>query len=235
MARCMHASFVEKVEQPTKVSRKWHPYKRRQKNNFYAVKSPEPRRIYTSWNECKQCVHGESRAVYKGFVTRKEAEAWLAQGTSSTTANQADQLRIYVDGSYMPSVSDHAGWAYIVIKDDKEFAGANGATDEPALSRNIDGEIEAVLEATKWFNQYRQKGGAVIVHDYEGIAQWALGNWKAESEIAKRYVSVLYPGRASYLGLSFESVKGHSGDQWNDRVDSLAKEGLLRYVDIKDL
>ena len=86
---------------------------------------------------------------------------------------------------------------------------------------NVAGEILgselAMQEAVR-----RGVGKLTIFHDYQGIASWCLGEWKANKEgtIAyKRY----YDSLKGQIDISFRKVKGHSGDVWNDRADELAR------------
>lgn len=46
------------------------------KQKFYGVAKPE-KRICTSWEECKQYVHGVKGVVYRSFATREEAEEFV--------------------------------------------------------------------------------------------------------------------------------------------------------------
>ena len=50
---------------------------------FYAVKVGKTTGIFTSWNECKASVDGFSRAKYKSFFTKEEAEAFLNENEVS--------------------------------------------------------------------------------------------------------------------------------------------------------
>jgi ribonuclease HI len=127
---------------------------------------------------------------------------------------------VYVDGSFRPGKAE-AGWAWVAIEAGREVARGSGKTHEPALSRNIDGECEAAVRAIEWL--FAQGKAATICHDYEGLAHWALREWKANSEIAKRYQESVIP----ILGDSrFEKIVAHSGDPWNELVDQLAKAAL---------
>ncbi|CAL1130655.1 unnamed protein product [Cladocopium goreaui] len=46
------------------------------KQKFYGVAKPQ-KRICTSWEECKQYVHGVKGVVYRSFATREEAEEFV--------------------------------------------------------------------------------------------------------------------------------------------------------------
>jgi viroplasmin and RNaseH domain-containing protein len=191
------------------------------KKNFYAVKGTVAPAIYASWAECQRRVHGVKGALFKGFVTRAEAEAWLDDSGTATEAVEPGELLVYVDGSFAPGAGRHAGWGFVVVDGDQEVYAASGRTAEPALSRNIDGELEATLQAIDWC---RGRGArAVICHDYEGVGRWALGEWKASSAVARRYQERL---RGRLDGIRFCKVSAHTGHRWNDRADALAKQGL---------
>jgi viroplasmin and RNaseH domain-containing protein len=191
------------------------------KKKFYAVKGTVEPAIYGSWPECQRRVHGVKGALFKGFPSREEAEAWLTGGGTSTEDVGDDEVLIYVDGSFSPTASRRAGWGFVVVKKGEEVFAASGATVEPALSRNVDGELEATIQAIEWCRARGQK--AVICHDYEGVGRWALGEWKASSAVAKRYQARI----AGQLdGIRFCKVSAHTGHRWNDRADELAKRGI---------
>ena len=65
----------------------------------------------------------------------------------------------------------------------------------------------------------------VIYHDYEGIAKWCLGEWKANKEGTKAY-KAFYDAVSRQIQITFVKVKGHSGDTYNEMADRLAKEAL---------
>jgi ribonuclease HI len=186
------------------------------KQKFYAIKSADGGQIVNSWEECEKLVHGVKGTKYKSFSTRTEAEAWI----SGEEAVEPAGLRVYVDGSFMPG-SDKAGWAFVVVEDGKEVATGSGYTAFPAESRNIDGECMASYQAMRWLDLNDKY--ATICHDYEGIARWARGEWKAKSHIAQQYVSAVKP---FLFRVKFEKVAAHTGVKWNERVDALAKAAI---------
>lgn len=47
------------------------------KKNFYAVRRGANTGVYTTWDAIKPLVLGVSGAIYKGFKTRSEADAWV--------------------------------------------------------------------------------------------------------------------------------------------------------------
>ncbi|MBN2191422.1 MAG: ribonuclease H family protein [Polyangiaceae bacterium] len=191
------------------------------RKKYYAVKGTVAPAVCATWPACQRLVHGVKGALFKGFATRAEAEAWLEdRGTASESAGDGEVL-VYVDGSFSPAAGPHAGWGFVVVKDNQELFAASGRTLGPALSRNVDGELEATIQAIDWCcaQGYR----AVVCHDYEGVGRWALGEWKASSTVAKRYQERL---RGKLDGIRFCKVSAHTGHRWNDRADTLAKQGI---------
>lgn len=171
-----------------------------------------------SWEECQQLTHGVKGVLFRAFPSRAEAQNWI----DGISAPVPKGLRIYVDGSFLEGFPK-AGWGFIVVENDIEVAHGSGVTVFDAESRNIDGECMASYQAMKWLEANDKT--AVICHDYEGVARWAKGEWKAKSSIAKKYVEACRP---LVHRVSFEKVAAHTGVKWNEAVDQLAKNAIAR-------
>ena len=156
-------------------------------------------------------------------------------------------LKIYVDGSYKPSVNpDVAGWAFAAYNKDGVLLHSSYGLVKNPVSRQIDGELQATLEALKWVKSNKEKhlptGGKVIVfHDYEGIGRWARNEWKTNTELTKRYKESvnelmldLISGDAQ-IEILFSWVKGHSNNAGNDLVDRLAGQAVVDGVVKKEV
>lgn len=59
--------------------------------NFYAVRVGRKVGIYTTWDDCKEQVHGHRGAVFKGFVTLEDAQQFMNEGQASTQSSSATQ------------------------------------------------------------------------------------------------------------------------------------------------
>ncbi|MDB5050960.1 MAG: rhnA [Fibrobacteres bacterium] len=206
------------------------------KKNFYAaIFKDGTHRIYSNWPDCQRATTGVPEIQFKGFVTRSEAVAWVAltiPSEASLTLEEksasgyaAGTILIYVDGSYIHQRCKRAGWAWIAIRDGQVIAKESGVTEKDALSRNIDGELEAAIKAMEWAHHHGHK--AVIHHDYSGISMWASGAWKVKAEVSKDYVERI---RNLKAGVTFQKVVGHSGDVFNDMVDKLAGEAIDAFL-----
>lgn len=211
------------------------------KKNFYAaVFKDGSHRIYSNWPDCQRATSGVPDIKFKGFATREEANAWIVMarpGMASLAAEDAlsegessggypaGTVLIYVDGSYLHALCKRAGWAWLAVRDDEIIGHESGVTEKDALSRNIDGELEAAIRAMEWAHHHGHK--AVIHHDYSGIAMWASGAWKVKAEVAMDYVERI---REIKGAVTFKKVAGHSGDKYNDKVDKMAGEAIAAHV-----
>jgi ribonuclease HI len=185
-------------------------------SKVYAVKfSNGAQWLGDTWADCEKQIKGKGGVKHKSFAKIEDAKAWL-HGAGLTRKG----LRVYVDGSFMPT-SQYAGWSWVAVDDDVEIACEFGKTPYHAVSRNIDGELYAAWQAMEYLAKIQRKG--IICHDYQGVASWALGEWKANSVVAQVYISKISDLKR---WATFERVAGHSGDRWNDKADELAKKAI---------
>lgn len=221
------------------------------KKKYYAVKNGVKPGIYETWAECEAQTKGFSGAQYKSFGSMAEAEKYMVEGEGSTIEqinlesdsveeinNQVeDELQrlgeeeviAFVDGSYS-STEEKSGFGVIIIDSKgiqtplfKAFTKQLSA-DFLAL-RNVAAELEGVKEAIKWAIAYK-KSRIKIYYDYEGIGKWADGSWQAKKDITRQYVSFIREKR-SLISIEFCKVPAHSGIEYNEMADKLAKNSLL--------
>ena len=197
------------------------------KKNFYAVKNGRHCGIVRSWTECQREVQGFPGALFKGFATLAEAEAYLggsAERTSDKTVVFAEEpgcCYIYVDGSYFQG---RYSWGMAAYRDGQLIYTANGHGDsaDAAKLHNVAGEVEAAMQAVKWAEQEKLEK-IVLCHDYIGISEWAERRWKTNTKTTAAYADFM----ADYLGwVRFQKVAGHTGVAGNELADRLAKQAL---------
>ncbi len=195
-------------------------------NKFYAVKKGRSTGIFHTWDECKAQTAGYPGAVYKSFLTAQEAAEFLgwSGGNSQKEPEEACQLKAYVDGSYN-AVTKEYGSGVILLDGEKEIMLYQKGDDaDMALMRNVAGEIKASEMAMEYAASHGYSS-IEIIHDYEGIARWCLGEWKTNKEGTQKYKAT-YESYRQQLRIRFTKVKGHSGDHYNDIADSLAKKAV---------
>ncbi|MFR4122823.1 MAG: viroplasmin family protein [Clostridium sp.] len=213
------------------------------KKKFYAVKQGRKTGIFLTWDDCKKQVMGYPGAIYKSFGTREEAEAYLGVTGAQTgqkdreagitrsvssgknkSENTENAVEIYVDGSYHAATKEFS-YGMVVLVDGKEEKFSHKMTDpELAQMRNVAGEIKG-SEAAMQYALDHKIPSIIIYHDYQGIASWCNGDWKANKPGTIAYRD-FYREASRKIKIQFRKVKGHSNDKYNDMVDQLAKEAL---------
>ena len=192
--------------------------------------------MFLTWDDCKKQVMGYPGAIYKSFGTKEEAEEYLGlvageNGESETTDGEnkedstvTDAVEIYVDGSYHVATKEFS-YGMVILIDGKEEKFSQKMTDpELAQMRNVAGEIKG-SEAAMQYALDHEIPSIIIYHDYQGIASWCNGDWKANKPGTIAYRE-FYRKASQKVNIQFRKVKGHSNNKYNDMVDRLAKEAL---------
>lgn len=198
---------------------------------FYAVRKGKKTGIFLTWDACKKQVDGFSGAEYKSFPSKEEAENYLGNGVSEKekeefvkTVRKGDGVIAYVDGSY-DKCTNRFAYGLVIVTDEGELTFGEEVKDEElAQMHNVAGEIKGSEAAMR----YALEKGAkklVIYHDYEGIAKWCTGAWKANKPGTKAY-KAFYDEISREIEIQFVKVKGHSNDKYNDMADMLAKRAI---------
>lgn len=213
------------------------------KKKFYAVKQGRKTGMFLTWDECKKQVMGYPGAIYKSFATKEEAEEYLGitgeknKSTPKTASDNAvitdnqttgdsagNAIEIYVDGSYHAATKEFS-YGMVVLIDGREEKFSQKMSDpELAQMRNVAGEIKG-SEAAMQYALDHEIPAIIIYHDYQGIASWCNGDWKANKAGTIAYRDFYRKAREK-VQIEFRKVKGHSNDKYNDMVDELAKEAL---------
>lgn len=193
---------------------------------FYAVKQGRAPGVYQSWEECKAQVDEYSGAIYKSFPTAAEALAFVTGMQQEKTIQQSDSqgLTAYVDGSYHSGTGEFS-YGVVILQDGEEICFQEKLSDpDLAAMRNVAGEIKGAEAAMRYALEHGYHEIS-IYHDYEGIARWCTGEWRANKSGTQAY-KAYYDSICGQLQVHFQKVKGHSGDKYNDMADRLAKEAL---------
>jgi ribonuclease HI len=127
------------------------------------------------------------------------------------------------------------GWVFIITQEDRkvEAYGANAHTS------NNETELKAIEEALSFFPAV--KAYVVIESDSQSCldmmtekgAQWQADNFiklTGDRVKNKEFVDSI-TNKLRVLNVQFRKVKGHSNDQWNDSVDTLAVRGRNEALD----
>ena len=205
---------------------------------FYAVRIGRSPGMYTTWDSCAAQVQGYPGSVYQSFKTQEEARSFLngnaseskqgvkQDGSSTLSATSVD---IWVDGACIHNDGKglQIGWGYLIREGNQELMRASG-NDIPADARshrNVAGEIQAVLKALAWCRE-RDIRRATIYYDYQGLAEWVHGTWKAKIPFTQAYVATVH---SQGMALQWKKVLAHSGETCNEIVDQLARTAARKW------
>jgi ribonuclease HI len=218
---------------------------------YYVITQPKSiKGIYDTWNECKSKVDGVAGAKYQKIHDLEQAKA-LVEGEGIILA---PGLHVFTDGNH------HGGVGVVVVWKSEDPLEEPSVVTEIATSvgrifygglipeLGTDDEVQAALEKSKnvlaelgglylalW--QAPANGKMTIVHDYEGIASWMTGRWKANEPVVKAIVGACKAiVREKSLDLGFQWQKGHTSSwagrhdlaRFNGRADELATRGGAR-------
>lgn len=217
---------------------------------YYAILSGRKPGIYDSWSAAQEQVTGYTGAKFKGFPTRKEAEAWMknptftpsgvrAKGKAtpsiSDTSPKTGEVTIYTDGGARCNPGP-GGYGIVQIYNGqrKEISGGYQLTTNNRM------ELMACIVALREL-EHRDKpvtlysdSGYVV----NGIVKGWAKNWRRKGWIKADKKPAINPDLwaelldlVEDLNITFKWVKGHAGNPMNERCDELAvaaakEEGL---------
>lgn len=124
---------------------------------------------------------------------------------------------IYTDGSCREG---KGGWAFVVIHDAFEIQWS----DKASGTTNNRMELTAVIEALKTLKNEE----CLIFSDSQWMINCAEGRWKRNKnlDLWKQFEEE----RMKQKKVSFQWVKGHSRDEYNDLCDMLAKKEMMSNI-----
>lgn len=193
---------------------------------FYAVKNGYHIGIFNSWEECQKEVSGYSGAEFKSFANRRDAEEYMGMNSQLSLFDEADNSTAvaYVDGSYNINTRKFGCGVVIFYNGEEHMLSECFDDPEMALMRNVAGEIEGAKKAMQWCAE-NNVDELDIYYDYEGVEKWCTGEWKTNKAGTIAYKK-FYDDMSHNVHISFNKVRGHSGDRFNDMADLLAKKAV---------
>lgn len=129
------------------------------------------------------------------------------------------ELTIYCDGSSHDVANRPGGWAFVVVEDDEILLEQSGAS--PATS-NTTMELQAALAALNAVLErgWHRDAALTLVSDSRGTLDMASG--VAPLPVHDHAIASELRTACARAGATTRWVRGHSGDRWNEYVDSLA-------------
>ncbi|WMM25315.1 ribonuclease H family protein [Tissierella sp. MB52-C2] len=197
---------------------------------YYAVRKGKVPGIYETWGKCEEQVRGYSGAEYKKFSTYEEALTFIDGGSEKLdlvdeSSLKENEIIAYVDGSFDIKHFTYSYGVVLITNDGKETYSGRDNNKELAEMRNVSGEIKGAMVAMELAIE-KGKDTLYLHFDYTGIEQWAIGSWKTNKDGTKAYKN-FYDSIKNKLKVVFIKVKAHSGIEYNEEADKLAKEAIM--------
>lgn len=212
------------------------------KKKFYAVAVGRAQGVFTDWATTESHVKGFAGAKYKSFPTESEARAWVsdpvyAQKPAKTgkTASKysapqvtidSDDIVIYTDGGAINNPGP-GGYGVVIEKggDRQEFSGGFRLTTNNRME--MTGAIvalEELGETAKKIHLFSDSSYLVNGVQKGWAKKWKAKGWKksdgqpaVNKDLWQRVLDLL-----DLADVSFHWVKGHAGNELNERCDRLA-------------
>ena len=135
----------------------------------------------------------------------------------------------YIDGSYIQQLSK-CSYGIVYICNGKEYY-LKGLVSDPKLIalKNVGGELAAAKKTIELALNTGIKH-LIVYYDYIGIAKLYYGQWggiRAGTIAFRDYCRSIQ----DQIYISFRHIKSHSGNDFNDKADALAKAVLYALAD----
>jgi ribonuclease HI len=207
----------------------------------YAVAKGRKPGIYNNWPAAQSQIDGFPGAVYKGFLTLKEAEEWMKNPGFSKPGSTANKINVSSPASTMPKPGEvmiytdggssgnpgPGGYGIVQIFGDErsELSGGFRRTTNNRM------ELMGVIVALR--NLVHKNLPVTICTDssyvVNGITKGWAKSWRKNNWIKSDKKPAVNPDLWSELldlieplKVTFIWVKGHSGNPLNERCDELA-------------
>lgn len=207
---------------------------------WYAVRKGFTTGLFDTWAACEKQVKGYKGAEYKSFPTETQAREYLETGGQDmdTLVIEIDDLFTegvliaYTDGSFTAGGPPKSGYGVCFVRDGQEIGGTYGACDADPALRNVGGELMAATKAIEIAEKLMEPE-IIICHDFKNIQMWGEGLWKCNTKETAAFRDFVEKARENGLTISFGWVRGHIGNQFNERADQYAAAGANG--DVKEL
>lgn len=145
------------------------------------------------------------------------------------------EVNIFTDGSCVRNPGP-GGWSAVLVENGKSITGNDAFTTNNRM------EMTAVIEALFWIEKNAEKYEVDVVYIHSDssyvinaltkgwLPSWKKRRWlkssgeKVMNKDLWEKIDVALGSAKKHAKVKFCKVKGHSGEEWNEKADALAKE-----------
>jgi ribonuclease HI len=215
------------------------------KSTYYAVKSGHKPGIYRSWEECRRHVEGYSNAEYKRFANLDEAEHYLNGKARPKPADDPVQMTltrprrdesalkevtIYADGACMGNPGP-GGYGVIITYGERRkelSAGFRLTTNNRMEILGCIAGLSALKEPCD-VTVYSDSRYVVNTMTKSWAIRWRRNEWKRKDadgqtkDALNKDLWIQMLELCDKHSVQFKWIRGHSGNEGNERCDELAR------------
>jgi len=204
------------------------------KRKVYAVKKGRKTGVFPTWEECAKQVSGYAGAVFKSFPSVPDALAWLEEEQAPSSAAHADYI-IYTDGSCLRNPDGPGGWAAIISETSSgrmtELHDGSPCTTNNRMELQAAVAALSYIEAPSSIALYTDSQYLKNTFTKHWITNWKRNGWKTSTggDVKNKDLWKELDALFQKHQVSFHWVKGHAGNEKNERCDHLAKSEAIRH------
>jgi ribonuclease HI len=208
------------------------------KSKLYAIKSgvhPATKQavknvVLHTWAEAEPYIKGVKGAEYKSWSTEDEVQRYfLGTVEPDITLENPNVLYCYVDGSFNADIPNYS-FGIVCVKQGKIQHLNKGVGENPDAieMQQVAGELLGAIKSLIFAKENRHLE-VVIFYDYNGVKHHAIpvseGGYKRSSAFSETYYQWMQKFRSNHPDIKFVfgKVLAHSGNDYNEIADGLAK------------
>ena len=223
------------------------------KKKVYAVKKGRTTGLFATWDDCKAQVEGFTGAVYRGFSSPQEAQAWLFGSgsmaslfddeppkpsqkskkdvpveTQASGLSQADYV-VYTDGSCLKNPDGPGGFAAVIVETKcgtaRELSGGEPSTTNNRMELRAGIEALRALPPDSVVDFYTDSQYMKNAFTKNWLRNWKRNGWRTATgdSVKNQDLWRALDEEFQLRTVRFHWVKGHAGNRWNERCDTLAR------------
>lgn len=161
-------------------------------------------------------------------AVEKEENADETDNREIKKLDKYQDFKVYTDGACLGNPGP-GGYAAVILNSDSQKLKTVSGSEKDSTNNRM--ELKAVIEALKTIPKNTKiELYSDSTYVLNGLSSWIEGwkrnGWKTASknEVANQDLWQELDQLSSDFELTYQKVKGHSGDQFNDEVDILAKK-----------
>jgi ribonuclease HI len=145
------------------------------------------------------------------------------------------EITIYTDGACSGNPGP-GGWGAVLIHKDniKEISGGELTTTNQRMELTAVAEALKALKVKDWdVTIYSDSAYFVNAVNNNWLENWQINGWKnsRKEPVANQDLWIEIINLMRLNRVKVKKVKGHSGNQWNERCDQLARNAIKEYTE----